>query len=242
MKFATPLIEGTLIKRYKRFLADVTLADGTVVTAHTANSGSMKGCCEPGSRVWLSPADNPNRKLKYTWELIEVDGEIVGINTSHPNVLAYEAVVAGEIPGLEGYTGVRREVKYGKNSRIDVLATAEDRPDCYVEVKNVTLFRDGYAEFPDAVTTRGAKHLRELSDMVTEGKRAVMLYVVQRAATGLKGFRIAEDIDPAYGAALREARAAGVETLCATCRVTPEGITLADPLPLALNAAPVPAE
>ena len=242
MQFTTPLIEGTLIKRYKRFLADVTLADGTVVTAHTANSGSMKGCCTPGSRVWLSPADNPNRKLKYTWELVEVDGEIVGINTSHPNLLAFEAIGAGEIAGLEGYTSCRREVKYGKSSRIDVLATAEGRPDCYVEVKNVTLFRDGHADFPDAVTTRGAKHLRELTDMVADGKRAVMLYVVQRAATGLTGFRVAEDIDPDYGVALRDAMAAGVEALCVTCRVTPDSITLAEPLPLALTPAPVAAQ
>lgn len=241
MNFTTPLIEGTLIKRYKRFLADVTLDDGTVVTAHTANSGSMKGCCDPGSRVWLSPADNPNRKLKYTWELIEVADEIVGINTNHPNVLAYEAIRDGVIPELSGYDSVRREVKYGKSSRIDVLARADGKPDCYVEVKNVTLFRDGHAEFPDAVTARGTKHLAELTDMVAEGKRAVMLYVVQRAATGLDGFRVAEDIDPAYGAALRAAMTAGVEALCLTCRVTPDSITLADPLPLALDAAPVPA-
>jgi sugar fermentation stimulation protein A len=246
MDFTTPLIEGTLVRRYKRFLADVTLDDGTVVTAHTANSGSMKGVCEPGARVWLSPADNPARKLRYTWELIRVDGEMVGINTSHPNLLAFEALRDGTLPALAGYDSVRREVKYGRNSRIDVLATAAGRPDCYVEVKNVTLFRDGHAEFPDAVTARGTKHLAELTEMVAAGKRAVMLYVVQRAATGLAGFRVAEDIDPVYAAALRQAMTAGVEALCLTCHVTPQGITLAAPLALALDsrvdALPAPAD
>lgn len=245
MKFSTPLIEGTLIKRYKRFLADVTLADGSVVTAHTANSGSMLGCCTPGARVWLSESDNPARKLKYTWELVEVGGALVGINTSHPNALAAEAIMAGAIPELAGYDTAKREVKYGKNSRIDVLLKAEGRPDCYVEVKNVTLFRDGRAEFPDAVTARGAKHLAELTDMVAEGKRAVMLYMVQRSADGLTGFDVARDIDPAYDVALRAALAAGVEAICYTCTVTPEGLEVATPLPLALrtpaNPTPSPA-
>lgn len=243
MQFSSPLIKGTLVKRYKRFLADITLADGSLVTAHTANSGSMKGCSDPGSEVWISPANNPDRKLKFTWELVRVaDGALVGINTSHPNTLAAEAASAGEIPELAGYTTAKREVKYGKNSRIDVFLTAEGRPDCYVEVKNVTLFRpdprdsDGAqcALFPDAVTARGTKHLAELTDMVKEGKRAVMLYIVQRSADGLSRFAMAEDIDPTYAAALREAMAAGVEAICYTCTVTPEGLTLAAPLPVAL--------
>lgn len=237
MQFSTDLISGTLIKRYKRFMADVTLDDGTVVTAHTANSGSMLGCSTPGSRVWLSPASNPDRKLKYTWEMVEVDGALIGVNTSHPNALAAEAIQAGAIAELTGYTGLKREVKYGKNSRIDVFLTAEGRPDCYVEVKNVTLFREmaggqGVALFPDAVTERGAKHLQELSDMVADGKRAVMLYMVQRPATGLARFAIAEDIDPTYAETLRRARAAGVEAICYTCTLSPLGIEVAAPLPV----------
>lgn len=235
MKFTSTLVKGTLIKRYKRFLADVTLEDGAVVTAHTANSGSMLGCCAPGAEVWLSPANNPARKLQWTWELVRVDGLLVGINTSHPNALAAEAVAAGIIPELAGYDTVRREVKYGKNSRIDLLLQGGGKPDCYVEVKNVTLFRDGHAEFPDAVTARGAKHLEELMAMVAEGKRAVMLYMVQRERGGAAAFRVAEDIDPAYAAALRVALAAGVEALCRTCTVTTEDIEVGPALPLAVE-------
>lgn len=239
MDFSAPLLKGTLIKRYKRFLADVTLDDGSVVTAHTANSGSMLGCCTPGSEVWLSPANNPDRKLKFTWELVRVGDELVGINTSHPNALAAEAILSGAIPELAGYATLKREVKYGKNSRIDVFLTAPDRPDCYVEVKNTTLFRpDGdnqqVALFPDAVTERGTKHLGELSDMVRAGKRAVMLYMVQRSAAGLGRFAVAEDIDPTYAAALRDALAVGVEALCYTCSVTPERLEVAKPLSLRL--------
>lgn len=239
MDFSAPLLKGTLIKRYKRFLADVTLDDGSVVTAHTANSGSMLGCCTPGSEVWLSPANNPERKLKFTWELVRVGDELVGINTSHPNALAAEAILSGAIPELAGYATLKREVKYGKNSRIDVFLTAPDRPDCYVEVKNTTLFRpDGdnqqVALFPDAVTERGTKHLGELSEMVRTGKRAVMLYMVQRSAAGLGRFAVAEDIDPTYAAALRDALAVGVEALCYTCSVTPERLEVAIPLPIRL--------
>ncbi|WP_404379702.1 DNA/RNA nuclease SfsA [Caenispirillum salinarum] len=240
MQFTTPLIRGTLIKRYKRFLADVTLADGTVVTAHTANSGSMKGCAEPGSAVWLSPADNPNRKLKYTWEIVQVDGGgLVGINTSWPNALVADACASGVIPELCGYDTVRREVKYGKNSRIDVLLEkSETGEKCYVEVKNVTLARDGHAEFPDAVTARGAKHLVEMTDMVAEGHRAVMVYLVQRE--DCRAFRVAADIDPAYEKALALAMSQGVEALCYACTVTPEAITVARPLPLNLTPAAAP--
>lgn len=239
MHFGHTLICGTLIKRYKRFMADITLADGAVITAHTANSGSMLGCCTPGARVWVSPADNPKRKLKYTWELIEVDHTLVGINTSHPNALAAEAVQAGQIPQLAGYDTLRREVKYGRNSRIDILLESATRPPCYVEVKNVTLFRDtgtteGTAFFPDAVTERGAKHLVELTDMVAAGHRAVMLYIVQRESRGLTRFSVAADIDPHYAAALGKAIDAGVEALCHTCTVTPSGIDLSDPLPVVL--------
>ncbi len=233
MDFLDPLVRGTLIKRYKRFLADVTLDSGEVVTAHTTNSGSMLGCCTPGSTVWLSPARNPDRKLRWTWELVEVDGHLVGVNTSHPNALAFDHATAGDIPALAGYAAGKREVKYGKNSRIDLLLSGNGKPDCYVEVKNVSLFRDGQAHFPDAVTARGAKHLAELAAMVAEGKRAVMLYIVQRSHSGLDHFAVARDIDPAYAEGLTVALQAGVEALCYTCTVTPQAITLADPLAIA---------
>lgn len=234
MKFPDPLIRGTLIKRYKRFLADVTLDDGTQVTAHCANSGSMLSVNTPGSEVWLSPARNPNRKLRYTWELIRVDEALVGINTQHPNTLVAEAIEQGTIPELSGYGSLRREVKYGQNSRIDVLLEDTEKPACYVEVKNVTLKRDpgpgGLAEFPDAVTSRGAKHLTELAEMVAAGHRAVMVYLVQRPDCG--SFRLAEDIDPEYARAFTKARAAGVEALCYTCRVDPVEIWVAGSMPL----------
>ncbi|MCG8509977.1 MAG: DNA/RNA nuclease SfsA [Rhodospirillales bacterium] len=234
MKFPDPLIRGTLIKRYKRFLADVTLDDGTKITAHCANSGSMLSVNAPGSEVWLSPARNPNRKLRYTWELIRVADALVGINTQHPNAITAEAIEEGLIPELAGQESLRREVKYGKNSRIDILLEGGGKPDCYVEVKNVTLRRDSgpdrLAEFPDAVTSRGAKHLAELADMVTAGHRAVMMYLVQRG--DCETFRLAEDIDPAYARAFAAARAGGVEALCYACRVDPTEIRIERPIPL----------
>ncbi|WP_106755411.1 DNA/RNA nuclease SfsA [Pannonibacter carbonis] len=224
MDFTQTLIGGRLVRRYKRFLADVVLdADGSEVTAHCANPGSMLGLNAPGSRVYLSRSDNPARKLPLSWELIEADGVLVGISTAHPNRLVEEAILAGSVPGLSGYPHLRREVKYGVNSRIDILLEAPDRPRCYVEVKNVHLMRQpGLAEFPDSVTARGAKHLRELSDMVREGHRAVMVYLVQRP--DCDRLAMASDIDPAYAAALAEARAAGVEVIAIGCSVTPEAI------------------
>ncbi len=238
MQFPDPLIRGTLIRRYKRFMADVALTDGTTVTAHCANSGSMLSVKAPGSEVWLSPARNPDRKLRYTWELIRVGGHLVGINTGHPNRLVAEAVTDGTIAELAGYGGLRREVRYGRNSRIDLLLEEPDRPPCFVEVKNVTLRRDGdadgTAEFPDAVTERGAKHLKELADMAGQGARAVMVYLVQRPDCAR--FAVAADIDPAYAAALETARAAGVETLCYGCRVSETEIRVADPIPLAVDS------
>ena len=232
MEFPDPLIPGTLVRRYKRFLADITLNDGETVTAHCANSGSMMGVAEPGAAVWLSPARNPSRKLKYTWELVrDSDGGLVGINTAHPNAIVAEAITAGAIPELRDYESLRREVRYGRNSRIDILLESPDRPPCYVEIKSVTLRRDrGPAEFPDAVTARGTKHLGELSDMVAEGARSVMLYLVQR--DDCTRFRLAADIDPAYAAALESARTAGVETLCYACRLSPGSIELDRALPL----------
>ena len=237
MKFETPLIEGVLIQRYKRFMADVRLANDEVVVAHCANSGSMLSVKEPGSRVWLSPAPNPERKLRYTWEIIEVNGHLVGINTSHPNRIVADAITAGQIPELAGYPDLKREQKYGKNSRIDILLSGGGRPPCYVEVKNVTLCRDfagRLAEFPDAVTERGAKHLREMTDIVRSGGRAMMVYLVQR--DDCMRFSICGDIDPAYATGLKEALAAGVEAVCYGCRVTPDGITVTKPLTLDLPA------
>ena len=232
MKFETPLIKGTLVKRYKRFMADVELADGSVVTAHCANSGSMLSVNEPGSDVWISPASNPDRKLKFTWELIKLGDAMVGINTVHPNKLVAEAIEDGTIKELSGYASLRREVKYGKNSRIDILLEDDAKPSCYVEVKNVTMRRDlkpgAPADFPDGVTSRGKKHLEELTDMIKEGHRAVMMYLVQRDDT--ENFTIAEDIDPDYAEALRRALKSGLEVLCYDCAVSPEEITVNKPV------------
>ncbi|MBB4284917.1 DNA/RNA nuclease SfsA [Roseospira goensis] len=240
MDFPTPLIRGTLVRRYQRFMADVVLDDGTPVTAHCANSGSMLTVKPPGAEVWLSRSDNPKRKLKYTWELVRIGDHLVGVNTNHPNALVADAITDGTIPELAGYDRLRREVKYGRNSRIDVLLEGRDRPTCYVEVKNVHMKRDpaegGAAEFPDAVTARGAKHLDELVDMVASGYRAVMVFLVQRGDCGR--FRIAGDIDPAYLEALDRALSLGVEALCVSCTVTPERISVAGPLPLDLDSPP----
>ncbi len=242
MKFPDPLIRGRLIKRYKRFLADIELEGGPdhgkIVTAHCANSGSMLSVNEAGAEVWLSPARNPDRKLKYTWEMIRIGRSLVGINTSLPNGIVAEAIEAGRIPELKGYGSLRREVKYGENSRIDLLLERngpDDGEKCYVEIKSVTmkrdLGRDQPVEFPDAVTTRGAKHLVELSNMVSLGHRSVMLYLAQRADS--PGFAIAADIDPDYANGLAAARKSGVEVLSYGCRLTKRGITLTGPVPLA---------
>jgi len=216
MRFPDPLIPATLVKRYKRFLADAVLADGRTVTAHCANPGSMLGLAAPGARVWLSPARNPARKLRYTWELVEADGALVGINTAHPNGLVAEAIADGRIAALAGYQSRRREVRYGRNSRIDILLEDPARGLAYVEVKNVHLSRRrGLAEFPDSVTARGTKHLVELADMVAEGHRAIIFFLVQRA--DCDRFGPAADIDPAYAGAFAEATGAGVEALCYSC-------------------------
>jgi sugar fermentation stimulation protein A len=232
MNFPAPLVRGTLVRRYKRFLADVVLDSGEAVTAHVANSGAMIGASDPGLEVWLSPAADPARKLRWTWEYCTVDGILVGVNTQHPNRVAAEAVAAGAIPELAGYDRLRREVAYGRNSRIDLLLAADGRPTCYVEVKNVQLKRGDRAEFPDAVTVRGTKHLGELRDMVAGGARAVMLYLVQRG--DCTGFGPAADIDPVYAAALADAVRDGVEAICYTCRLSLDGITLGERLPVSL--------
>lgn len=233
MRFHAPLVRGTLIKRYKRFLADVRLEDGSEVTTHLANSGAMTGTAEPGMEVWLSPATNPKRKLAWNWELVRADGVLVGVNTAHPNRLAAEAIADGIIPELAGYGTIRREVRYGTNSRIDLLLEEAGRPPCYVEVKNVHLKNGDWAEFPDAVTVRGAKHLVELAGQVRLGCRAVMLYLVQR--TDCRRFRPAAQVDPAYALGLKTALAQGVEAISYTCRVDLDGLSVKDKLPLFLE-------
>jgi sugar fermentation stimulation protein A len=236
MKFATPLIRGRLIRRYKRFLADVVLDDGREVTATCPNTGSMIGLTAPGSVVWLSLSDSPTRKYPHTWEMVEADlgagPAIVGINTNHPNRIVSEAIASGTILELKGYATLRREVKYGLSSRIDILLESPSKPLCYVEIKNVHLSRKlGLAEFPDSVTERGVKHLVELSAMVAAGHRAVMLYLIQRADA--ERFAFAQDIDPRYVAAYEAARSAGVEALAYGCDVKPEGIEIIRPVPFA---------
>jgi len=225
MDFPDPLLRGTLIKRYKRFMADVVLDSGDTVTAHCANTGAMLGVQDPESEVWLSPARNPDRKLKFTWEMIRIGDGLVGINTAHPNKIVAEAIEAGNIPELSGYEDLRREVKYGSNSRIDIMLSADGKPDCYVEIKNVHLMRDaGVAEFPDSVSTRAAKHQGELANMVEQGARAVTVYLCQRE--DCDSFRLADDIDPDYAVASKDARQRGVEAICYACALTPESITV----------------
>lgn len=225
MLFPVPLTPGRLVRRYKRFLADCRLDDGEEVTAHVANSGSMLGFATPGARVHLARSNDPKRKLAWSWQLVEVGGVLVGIDTGLSNRIVAEAITAGRVPALAGYRTLRREVAYGTRSRVDMLLEGEGRPPCYVEVKSVTLSRrPGVAEFPDAVTARGAKHLGELAAMVGAGARAVLLYLIQRG--DCDRFEIAADIDPAYAAAAATARAAGVEMLAVHADVTPRGIEI----------------
>lgn len=235
MRFDTPLIPGRLVQRYKRFLADVVLDTGEAVTATCPNTGSMMGLVAPGSRVWLSSSDSPTRKYKHTWEMVEADlgkgPHLVGINTNHPNKLVAEAIESGLVKGLKDYPTLRREVKYGRNSRIDILLECATKGLCYVEIKNVHMMRRaGFAEFPDSITERGAKHLAEMSDMVREGHRAVMVYLIQRADA--KSFSFAGDVDPAYVAAFKAATAAGVEAIALRCRVSPEQIAVEKAVPI----------
>ncbi|TRO96896.1 DNA/RNA nuclease SfsA [Glycocaulis profundi] len=233
MDFPRPLIPAVLERRYMRFLADVTLESGERITVHCPNPGSMMGLKDPGSRCWLSQSDNPKRKLKHTLEVLEADGALVGINTGLPNRLAEEAITAGGIAPLTGYASMRREVKYGTNSRIDLLLEDAARPPCWVEVKNVHLMREpGLAEFPDSVTSRGAKHLLELAARAQAGERAVQLFIVQRP--DCQRFTPAADIDPVYAEGLRAARDAGVEILGYGCDVSLSAISVARPVEIAL--------
>ncbi len=230
MKFKDKLIPGKLIQRYKRFLADVTLEDGQTVVAHCTNSGSMKTCIEEGAPVFLSPASDPNRKTKYTWEMIYINGDWIGINTMIPNKLVYDAVVIGEVPKLSGYNMVKREVKFN-NSRFDVYAENNNEK-CFIEVKNVTMKAGDFARFPDAVTTRGKKHLDTLVEVKRQGMRAVMVYVIQRMDVGK--FGMAADIDPHYALALKNAVENGVEVIALQVKVTPEGINIVNELEVEL--------
>ncbi len=226
-----PLFPGTLVQRRQRFLADIDLDNGERITAFCPNTGSMLTCKKPGSPVLVSVSDNPKRKYAHTWELVKSNSVWVGINTQYPNVLVEEAIQTDNIPELTDYTAIKREVKYGENSRIDLLLQT-DTQRCYVEVKNVTLAENRIAMFPDAVTTRGAKHLRELQAMARQGHRAAMVYVVQRADADV--FRPADHIDVEYGKLLRIAHGAGVEILVYQTRITPQHISITHSIPFDL--------
>jgi len=230
MQFQTPLVPGTLIRRYKRFLADVLLDDGRKVVAHCPNTGAMTGLDDPGMPVWLEPNDDARKKLDYGWRLSELGGgHWVGIDAMVPNRVVGEALRMRVVSELAEYSGVRGEVPYGKASRIDFLLSAAGLPDAYVEVKNVHLSRAaGWAEFPDAPTARGTKHLVELTDMVARGQRAVMFYLVQRTDCGR--FRLAGDVDRKYADAFARARDAGVEVLCYDTLINTGGVNLGRPL------------
>ncbi len=230
MKFEQPLTHGLLIKRYKRFLADVKLDSGEIITTHCTNSGTMKSCLEDNAEVYLTPVNDPKRKTKFTWEMIKINGDWIGINTGNPNKLAFEAVKNNEIDQLKGYTEVKREVKFD-DSRFDVMAQ-NDHETCFIEVKNVTLKEGNYARFPDAVTTRGKKHLNTLIKVKEQGMRAVMLYVIQRM--DVDTFAPAKEIDPEYAKTLRKAYEKGVEIIPILAKVTPEKIELFKELPFEL--------
>jgi len=226
------LVSGTLLKRYKRFLADVKLDSGEIVTAHCPNTGSMQACCEPGRPVYLSVHDNPKRKLKYTWEIIAMPASLVGVNTLVPNRLVFKSITDGVVEELKGYERVMREVKVGSHSRIDLMLANGDRDRCYVEIKNCTLVSEGEAYFPDAVTTRGLKHISELRSLVAEGYRCVMFYFIQRMDA--KIFKPADHIDPDYGRGLRQAVKKGVEILVYDVSIDMYGIRLNRKIPYAL--------
>ncbi len=232
MRFQTPLMPAVLIRRYKRFLADIRLEDGREVTAHCANPGSMMGLATPGMRIWVEPNDDPKKKLKFGWRLVDHEnGHFTGVDTSVPNRALRTAIMAREVPELAAYETVLPEQKYGESSRIDFLLQQNGLPDAYVEVKSVTLSRQpGLAEFPDSVTARGSKHLGELAAMAREGHRAILFYLIQR--TDCASMTVAADIDPTYAAAFEVARAAGVEAMAYGTCITPEAINLGRPVPV----------
>jgi sugar fermentation stimulation protein A len=231
MQFSTPLVQGTLVKRYKRFLADVKLADGSIVIAHCPNTGAMTGCAEPGWKVWLSESNNPKRKLLFTWEVVLTSQlQWIGINTHKANVLVKEAIQESKIDELRDYKTLQTEVKFGEeNSRIDFLLTDPHKQDCYVEVKSVTLLDDNLGYFPDAKTLRGQKHLRELSLIANQGKRAVLFFCVQHS--GILSVQVAKHIDPDYAKELKRAMLNGVQILCYGCKISSEKIYINQSLP-----------
>ncbi|PIB26546.1 sugar fermentation stimulation protein SfsA [Amylibacter kogurei] len=232
MKFTRPLVPAILERRYKRFLADIILQDGSAVTAHVANPGSMLGMNARGLKVWVEPNDDPKRKLNYSWKLAELEnGTLIGVDTAMPNKIIKEALANKAIPELV-FDHVKAEVKYGENSRVDLLLTTDGEPDHYLEVKSVTLSRkSGIAEFPDSVTARGAKHMGELANMVANGHRATILYLVQRDDAA--SFRVAGDIDPTYFAAYEQALSAGVDLLVYDTVLSPNEVFIGKRLPLA---------
>ena len=233
MQITQPILEGTLLRRYKRFLADIELADGTTLTAHCPNPGRMIGCSEPGSRVILRDSQDKKRKLQYTLQNVEDSGVWINVDTGLPNAVTEEAILAGQIPELTGYTSLRREVRYGESSRIDVLLEDEQRGRCYVEVKSATMAQDGVALFPDAVTARGLKHLEELARVVEAGDRGVIFFFVSRTDT--TRFAPADEIDPEYGAKLREVTQRGVEALAYTSKVEPTSLEVLNSIPVDLE-------
>jgi len=230
MRFSTPLVPATLVKRYKRFLADCRLLDGSVVTAHCANPGSMMGLAEEGARIWLEPNDDPRKKLKFGWRLVEhAGGHFTGVDTSVPNRLLREILLT--LPEFADYDALRAEVPYAEKSRVDFLLSGAGQRDAFVEVKSVTLSRrSALAEFPDSVTARGARHLADLAAEVAKGNRAVLFFLVQR--TDAQAVAVARDLDPTYAAAFDAATAAGVEVICYDTLITPEAIRLGRRLPL----------
>ncbi|PKG79955.1 DNA/RNA nuclease SfsA [Shewanella sp. Actino-trap-3] len=229
MKFTPELESGVLIKRYKRFLADIMLPNGQAITIYCPNTGSMKNCLFPSEKVWFSTSDNPKRKYAHTWEIMQTDQQqLIGINTNRANALAEEAIHKQVITELQGYDKLKREVKYGnENSRIDILLTSQNRPECYIEVKSCTLLEGQEGYFPDAVTTRGQKHLRELSHMVALGHRAILLFVVQHS--GITSVRPARHIDPQYADLLQQAVSNGVEVLAYKTQCSSQGSLITTP-------------
>jgi sugar fermentation stimulation protein A len=232
MLFPTPLVRGQLVRRYKRFFADVILDDGREVTTHCPNPGAMLGLSTPGQACWVSLSADPKRKLAHTLELVAADGALTVVNTLLPNRLVAEALAADAIPELSGYGAVRREVRYGAASRVDFLLEGADRPPAWVEVKGVTLHRGGgLAEWPDCVSARGARHAEELGEMVRRGDRAVALFVVLRP--DCDRFAVAADLDPKFAQTFGRTRGEGVEALVYGCAVSPEQIALTSRLPTA---------
>jgi sugar fermentation stimulation protein A len=225
------LIPGTLLRRYKRFLADVELADGGRLTAHCPNTGAMTGCAEPGSPVWLSVSNSPTRKYPHTWELVETGRGMACVHSARANRVVEEALAADRIGSLAGYAELRREVKYGKGSRADLQLSDPQRGVCTVEVKSVTLCLErGVGVFPDAVSERARKHLNDLRELAESGQRAVIFFCVFHE--GIEAVKPAWDIDPAYAEALLAARAAGVEAIAWAAGVSPQGISLQRELPV----------